>query len=140
MTRPKERTPKMKHEATTLRAAGLIALMVAGLAIGTAGAATRDADFYVDSAQRLLRENNVRGAEIQLRIAVRRAPEDGEIRVQLAEVYLLMNQINNAEAELIVARQRGIPEERIAPLRAEALYRKGDFGALLRDVPASNRP
>src|SRR5215213_9944908 len=120
MAKQKRRRREMtkRPRAKLLKLLAFIAPL-ASVALGTAGAATRDADFYIESAKRYRQENDFRSAEIQLRNAVRSAPQDGEVRLQLAEVYLLLNQISNAEAELIVARQRGITEERLAPLRAE---------------------
>jgi predicted Zn-dependent protease len=92
-------------------------------------------DFYVKSAQRLIQNKDFKGAEIQLRNAVQRAPQDGMLRMQLAELYLVMGNTSSAEAELIAARQRGVTDERLAMLTAEVMFRNGEIGELLRQVP-----
>ena len=123
-----------------LAATALVTPILLGLAIGGAYAAeNRDAQFYVQSAQRMLQNKDYRGAEIQLRNAAQRAPNDGTIHMQLAEVYLLQGNSSAAEAELTSAKQRGVKDERLAMLLAETMFRNGEYGELLRDVPAANR-
>jgi putative PEP-CTERM system TPR-repeat lipoprotein len=122
-----------------LAATALIAPILMGLATGGACAAVREADFYLRSAERLLQNNDLRGAEIQLRNAAQRAPQDGAIRMQLAEIYMRQGNINAAEAELTAAKQRGVTDERLAMLLVQVMYAKGEYGPLLRDVPAGNR-
>ena len=113
--------------------------IIAALLVGSAGAATREADFYLRSAQRMIQNNDLKGAEVQLRNAAQRAPTDGTIRMQLAELYVQLGNVNAAEAELIAAKQRGVNSERHAMLLAEVMFRSGEFGQLLREVPAANR-
>ena len=95
---------------------------------------------YISGARDLFGKNDLRGAEIQLRNALRRSPKNGEARLLLARVYLRGGAPNTAEAELIVAAQVGVAEARIAPLRAEALYDEGRIGDLLKLIPPGNRP
>ena len=97
-----------QSKARFMAAAALVVPMFAGLAAGSATAADRDAESYVRSAQQLLETRDYKGAEIQLRNAVQRAPTDGSIRMQLAELYLTLGNANAAEAELIAAKQRGV--------------------------------
>src|SRR2546423_1777357 len=80
--------------------------------------ANSEADSYVKSAQRLLQNKDVKGAEIQLRNAVQRDPSDGTIRMQLAELYILEGNFSAAEAELIAAKQRGVTQEKLAMMLA----------------------
>ena len=81
-----------------LASAALIAPILAALAAGGVHAASTEADFYLRSAQRLLQNKDLRGAEIQFRNAAQRAPEDGEIHMQLAQLYLLDNNVPAADA------------------------------------------
>ena len=125
---------------TRVLATVLITPIFAALAAGQAyAAANNEADFYVKSAQRLIQNKDLRGAEIQLRNAVQRAPQDGTLRMQLAELYLAMGNTSSAEAELIAAKQRGVTDERLAMLLAEVMFRNGEVGELLRQVPSANR-
>ena len=87
----------------------------------------------------MLKRGDLRGAEIQLRNAVQRSPEDTASRLQLAELYLLEGNALAAEAELIVARRLERNSDRVAKLLAEAMYRNGEYGELLRDISAGNR-
>src|SRR6185369_1702712 len=124
---------------TRILATALITPILAAVAMGPAFAANSEAEFYVRSAERLIQNKDLKGAEIQLRNAVQRAPQDGMLRMQLAELYLVMGNTSSAEAELIAARQRGVTDERLAMLTAEVMFRNGEIGQLLREVPAGNR-
>jgi putative PEP-CTERM system TPR-repeat lipoprotein len=107
---------------------------------GYALAAANEAEPFLQSAQSLLQKNDFRGAEIQLRNAAQKAPADGAIRMQLADLYIRQGNLRAAEAELIAAKQRGVAPQRLEPVLAEVMYRLGEFGELLRQVPAANRP
>ncbi len=114
-----------------------LAIILAACApvVGHAG----PADSYVQSARQFEKANNLRGAEIQLRNAAEAEPGNGSIRVELARVYLGLGDPNDAQAELFAAHLRGVKEETIAPLMAQALLGTGEFGNLLKNVPAGNR-
>ncbi|HTT84148.1 MAG TPA: XrtA/PEP-CTERM system TPR-repeat protein PrsT [Rhizomicrobium sp.] len=114
-------------------------LGVAALALGGAVARADEASPYLDSAHKLEKAHDLRGAEIQLRNAAQVAPASGAIRVELAQVYLRLHDPNAAEAELFAAHLRGAPDEATAPLMAQAMLEMGEFGDLLRSVPAGNR-
>lgn len=119
-----------------------IAALLGGLtvtAIGPVAAWGNDASAYVQSAHQLEKVHDYRGAEIQLRNAAEAAPGDGAIRIELAQVYLRLGNPNAAQAELFDARFRGVKEEVLAPLMAQALLQMGDFGDLLKNVPTGKR-
>src|ERR1700682_2812101 len=99
-----------------LAAMALVTPIFLGFAAGGALAAASEADSYVQSAQELIKKNDLKGAEIQLRNATQKAPADGAIRLQLAEVYLRMGNSSAAEAELLRATQRGAPPAPLASL------------------------
>src|SRR3979409_1187596 len=112
----------MSNRKTNLLAAmALITPVYLGFAAGQAFGAPSEADAYVQSAQALIQKNDLKGAEIQLRNAVQKAPTDGAIRMQLAEVSLRKGNSSAAEAELLVAKQRGAAPDRLAMLLAEAM-------------------
>lgn len=123
------------------RALGVISLLTPILiaSLGGAYGANSEAESYVKSAQRLLQNKDVKGAEIQLRNAVQRDPADGMLRMQLAELYILEGNFSAAEAELIAAKQRGVTDEKHAMMLAVVMFRNAEFGRLLREVPAGNR-
>lgn len=110
-----------------------------GLAVGRADAAA-NADSYVQNAERLVENHDLNGAESQLRKAAQLAPQDGFIHMRLAEIYVQQGRMNDAAAELILAKQRGVAEEFRAALLSQVMYTQREFGDLLRSVPAGNRP
>src|ERR1700716_4203184 len=114
-----------------LAAMALFSPIFLGFGAGGALAAPSEADSYVQSAQALIQKNDLKGAEIQLRNAIQKAPTDGAIRLQLAEVYLRQGNTSAAEAELLVAKQRGVAPDRLAMLLVEAMFRNGENGELL---------
>jgi len=118
----------------------LILFIAAVASPGAVIALPEEAETYVQSADQLIQKGDLRGAAIQLRNAIQKAPEDGALRVKLGQVYLALGDPIAAEATVVAARERGIPEELTAGLLAEALYQQGEFGRLLKSVPAGNRP
>ncbi len=119
------------------RAAVLTAAMAALVpAAGWAGAASS----YLQSAHQLEKKGDFRGAEIQLRNAAQAEPANGAILIELAQIYLKIGNPNAAQAELFAAHLRGVKEDATAPLMAQALFEAGEFGDLLKNVPAGNRP
>ena len=99
-----------------------------------------DVSSYMQNAQALMTKGDVRGASIELRNAARIAPNNADIHIELAKIYLMLQNLPSAEAEARTALQRNGDEGKIAPVLAEILLRAGKYEALLRDVPAGNRP
>jgi len=82
----------------------------------------------VQNADRLLQNHDLNGAETQLRKAAQLAPQDGFIHMQLADIYVQQGRMNDAAAELILAKQRGVAEEFRAALLSQVMYTKQEFG------------
>ena len=102
-------------------------------------ARTEEAEKFNQSADELLRKGDLRGAAIQLRNAVQKDPEDGLLRLKLAQVNFRLGDALAAEAGAIAAKERGVPEAQVAPVLAEALYAEGDFGRVLKSVQPGDR-
>src|SRR5690242_3003661 len=100
----------------------LAVVLLAVTWVSSVYALTEDAESYVQSANQLLQRGDLRGAAIQLRNAIQKAPEDGALRVKLGQVYLALGDPIAAEATVVAARERGISEEVTAGVLAEALY------------------
>ncbi|MGN6514752.1 MAG: XrtA/PEP-CTERM system TPR-repeat protein PrsT [Rhizomicrobium sp.] len=110
------------------------------LALVPPAAHAADVASYIASARQHLKQNDYRGAEIELRNALRDDPKNSEARVMLAKLYLDGGAPNMAIAELLMARQAGTPEWVVAPMQAEALYNRGRIGDLLKTVLPGKRP
>jgi putative PEP-CTERM system TPR-repeat lipoprotein len=118
-----------------------VTLGLAPVALSVAASAdTSEASSYLQNAQALMTKGDLRGASIELRNAARVAPNNADIHLELAKIYLMLSNLPSAEAEARTALQRNGDEGKIAPVLAEILLRAGKYEALLRDVPAGNRP
>lgn len=95
---------------------------------------------YTDEAQQLIERGDLRGAAIELRNAARNQPQNADIHLRLARIYLQIGNVPAAEAEARLALARGANEALAAPLLAESLLRAGKFNAVLREIPSGHRP
>lgn len=107
------------------------------MAVAPAFAATES---YSDSAQKMIEQGNLKGAAIELRNAAHNQPQNGDIHLRLAAIYLQIGNIPAAEAEARTALTRGADEAKVAPLLAESLMRSAKYVQLLKEIPAGNRP
>ena len=79
---------------------------------------------YVKEAEQYIAQGNLKAAEIQLRNAIREAPQDPVLRARLAEVYLQLGDAISAEREARAARERNGNEADYLPVLADALLRQ----------------
>jgi cytochrome c-type biogenesis protein CcmH/NrfG len=107
-------------------------IVVAGAlaALAWSAAYAKDSTGYVKEAEQYLAQGDLKAAEIQLRNAIRDAPQDPVLRAQLAEVHLQLGDAVSAEREARAARERNGNEADYLPVLADALLRRGN------DVPA----
>lgn len=124
------RNPSSFHAA--LVAAALIATAPIAEAAQTP-ASVKTADQYIASG-------NPKAAIIELRNAVREAPNDAQLRVRLARLYLQIGDPASAEREARAAREHNGVEADYLPVLAESLLRQGKFGELSDLVRPGNRP
>src|SRR4051794_10679176 len=73
-------------------------------------AQAKDAQAHFENAEAYIAKANLAAAEIELRNAVRQAPNDGHMRAVLAQVYLALGQIKTAEREARSARDLNAAE------------------------------
>src|SRR3954452_6958967 len=64
----------------------------------------KDAQSYIESAKAYSEKGNLKAAEIELRNALREAPQDAHIHALLAQVYLRLGEFASAEREARSAR------------------------------------
>jgi Tfp pilus assembly protein PilF len=99
----------------------------------------RRSEVYLESAKQYIAQGNLSAAEIELRNAVRDAPQDPALRVRLAEVYMRLGEAALAEREAQAARERGGSEADFVPVLLEALLAQRKFSDLADQVQPSNR-
>src|SRR5437867_2177865 len=108
-------------------------------AFAWSGTYAKDYTAYVKEAERFLAQGDLKAAEIQLRNAVRDAPQDPVLRARLAEVYLRLGDAVSAEREARAARERNGNEADYLPALADALLRQEKFAPLLELAQPGNR-
>jgi putative PEP-CTERM system TPR-repeat lipoprotein len=116
----------------------VFAATVAALIAPLAGEA-KESPASLKSAEQYIANGNLKAAEIELRNAVREAPQDPSIRARLAAVYLQLGEPAVAEREARAARERNGAEADYLPVLADALLRQGKFSELLDTVKPGDR-
>ena len=101
------------------------ALALLSLALLTACGDSAPSEDPIERATRLQAEGQPEAALCALREAMRATPEDPEIRLLLAEVYLDLDQGDLAGAALDQALDRGLAPARAVLPRARALFAEG---------------
>jgi cellulose synthase operon protein C len=99
----------------------------------------KDSTAYVKEAEQYIVQGNLRAAELQLRNAIREAPQDPVLRARLAQVYLSLGDAISAEREARAAHERNGNEADYLPVLAEAMLGQQKFAALIELVQPGNR-
>jgi cellulose synthase operon protein C len=120
--------------------------MVAALALtiglgapNLASAATEETQSYVNDATARIAKGDIKGAEVQLRNAERGDPTNASINIQLAELYLQLQNLPAAEVEARLARTNKGDPDKVDPVLAQVLLQSGKFNELFRDVKPGDR-
>jgi putative PEP-CTERM system TPR-repeat lipoprotein len=116
-------------------------IVVAGAvaALAWSAAYAKDSTASLKEAEQYIVQGNLKAAEIQLRNAIRDAPQDPVLRARLSEVYLLLGDAVSAEREARAARERNGNEADYLPVSADALLRQEKFAPLLELVEPGGR-
>ena len=122
------------------RSPSSVIVVAAALAAFVCPAAyAKDSTAYVKDAQQYVAQGNLKAAELELRNAIREAPQDPLLRARLADVYLQLGETIAAEREARAARERNGNEADYLPVLAEALLRQQKFANLIELVQPGNR-
>ena len=108
-------------------------------ALAWSAAHAKDSTAYVKEAEKSIAQGDLKAAEIQLRNAIRDAPQDPVLRARLAEVYLQLGDAVSAEREARAARERNGNEADYLPVLADALLRQQKFANLAELVQPGDR-
>ena len=116
-------------------------MVVAGALAALAGSAAyaKDSPTSVKEAEQYIEKGNLKAAEIELRNAIRDAPQDPALRARLAQVYLQEGDAQAAEREARAARERNGDEADYLPVLADALLRQEKFANLIDLVQPGDR-
>jgi putative PEP-CTERM system TPR-repeat lipoprotein len=107
------------------------AFLVAGL--GACGK-TQTTESLLTEAKQYQQKGDFKSALIQMKNAVEKSPENGEARIELGNLELMLGDTPSAEKEFRKARSLGIPAERVLPLLGKAMVQQGKFKELLVDL------
>lgn len=118
-------------------ALGITALVLAGIGIWPAMAA--DTQSYIDSAQTYAKQGDLKAAEIQLRNALREAPQDAHLHALLAQIYLKLGDFALAQREAQSARDLKGDEADYLLTLAQAMLRQGKFADIPLQIKPGNR-
>ena len=92
----------------------------------------------MDNARALEAKGDLRGAQIELRNAVKDDPSNAAARAALARLQLQAGDPIAAEREVRAARELGSSEDLTTPVLAQALLAQQRFADVLREIPAAN--
>jgi putative PEP-CTERM system TPR-repeat lipoprotein len=89
-------------------------------------------------ADQLIAKDDLKSAEIELKNAVKADPDNGPLRLKLADLEIQMNDIDGAQIELKTARDHGAAEEKVVPLLARTYMVQGKYDQMLQDFPVKD--
>ncbi len=128
--------PQARRHFSHFCAAFGVAALIAAAPLADAA----DSPASVKNADQYIAKGNLKAAEIELRNAVRDAPQDAQLRTRLARIYLQLGDPVSAEREARAARERNGAEADYLPVLSTALLRQGKFTDLSDLVRPGNRP
>src|ERR1700741_409956 len=91
----------------------------------------KDTTASIKEAEQYVAKGNLKAAEIELRNAIREAPQNPVLHARLADIYLQLGDAVAAEREARTARERNGNEADYIPALADALLRQEKFADLL---------
>lgn len=130
---------QIRHSLLVSAAIALPLLLAGAFAApGAAWAASGDpsaAKKYEAEADDLIAKDDLKSAEIELKNAVKAAPDNGDLRLKLARLQIRLNDIEGAQVQLKAARDHGADEAKVVPLLGRTYIVQGKFEELLQDFP-----
>ena len=118
---------KLKLTAALLSSA----FLVAGL--GACGK-TQTTESLLTEAKQYQQKGDFKAALIQMKNAVEKSPDNGEARMELGNLELMLGDTPSAEKEFRKARSLGIAADRVLPLLGKTMLQQAKFKELLQDV------
>src|SRR5438270_1305596 len=119
--------------------AGMAFVVLAPVVLISPPVLGKDAQSYVGNAQSYAAKGDLKAAEIELRNAVREAPQDAHIHAMLAQIYLTLGEFRSAEREARTARDLKADEADYILTLAEAMSRQGKFAEIAAQINTGQR-
>lgn len=94
------------------------------------GCTQKSSNEHITSAKEYIEQQQYDAAVVELKNAVKQAPESAEARFELGRVYTLQKNYEAAEKELNRALENGYPASQVIPLLSQAYQRTGAHSAL----------
>src|SRR5271169_4848740 len=95
--------------------------------LACSAAYAKDSTASVKDAEQYVAKGNLKAAEIELRNAIREAPQDPVLHARLADIYLQIGDPPSAEREARAALERNGEEADYLPALMDALLRQEKF-------------
>ena len=121
-------------KTSTVLLSGVAALVIAGAAGGGYWAFGRHVD-PIRKAAELQAKGDLKGAQIELRTAVREKPDSAEAHLRLGETQMLMGDPIAGEKELKTARDLGADRWVVTPQLGQSYIAQGRYKDVLAEVP-----
>ena len=116
----------------------LLLILPVMILAGAGGAAWwaygRNRDSFT-KAQEMMDKGDLRGAQLELRNAIRTNPNNAAAHFRLGQVGQRLGDAVAAEKELKLAREQGFDARLVNPILAQAYMAQGRYRELLRDFP-----
>jgi cellulose synthase operon protein C len=106
-----------------------------------AWAATGDpaaAKKHEDEADQLIAKDDLKSGEIELKNAVKADPDNGRLRLKLADLEIQMNDIDGAQIELKAAGDHGADAAKVTTLLGRTYMVQGKFDQVLQEFPVKD--
>src|SRR5262245_3570061 len=133
----RERKAMPQGQSRPLWRGAAFAAAISALALQAAYA--KDSTASIKDAEQYVAKGNLKAAEIELRNAIRGAPQDPVLHARLAQIYLQLGDVRLAERQARAARERNGNEADYLPVLADALLRQDKFADLLELVQPGDR-
>ena len=122
-----------------LLAGAALCLAAAGAGLWWRSGPTPDASVYLAEADRQVEAGELQHAVNALRRATRAIPDNPELRLRVANLYLRLNQLPAAEAWARFAKQTGAEDNRVDPIFAMALLQQNKLTTLIKMIEPGGR-
>ena len=121
----------MKRTLTLTATVSAVLLLTCGI---SACERFKSADSLITEAKQYQQKGDISAAEIQLKNALQKNPDNAEARLLLGKIYLDAGNAESAENEFHRALTAGTPPDQVRPLLAQALLKESQYQKALDET------